>query len=39
MICLVLGLAVVAPSMNTAMASDYGTNTKTDVGPPHMGKG
>lgn len=37
-ICLVLGLAVVAPSMNTASASDFVTNGQPDVGPPHAGK-
>lgn len=35
MICFVLGLAVVAPSMNAASASDFVTNGQPDVGPPH----
>lgn len=35
MICLVFVLAVVAPSMNQASASDFVTNGQPDVGPPH----
>ncbi|WP_252502157.1 hypothetical protein [Sporosarcina sp. Marseille-Q4943] len=37
MMCLILGLAVFAPSMNQAYASDYSTHALggPDVGPPH----
>lgn len=35
MACLVLGLAVFAPLMNQAIGSDYITNDRPEVGPPH----